>query len=225
MKRRDLSLSLASVLASACLSWPAAQAQTAPRAGPLGQKPEAGTDFLALSKPAPVEAAAGKIEVIEFFSYDCPHCNAFEPALVAWIKRAPKDVAIKRVPVPFVGAIFERRQRLYYTLEAMKLVDQLHDKVFHAIHVEQLRLDGDDALMDWIVKQGVDRAAFAAQYQSFSVSSKITRASRLADAYKISGVPSLGIAGRFYTDGTLANGMERGLLVADYLIGEVRKGR
>lgn len=220
MKRRDFSLSVGAALAAGTSSWPLAQAQTAV----TGRKPETGAEYLALAKPAPVDTAAGKIEVIEFFSYDCPHCNAFEPAFGAWLKRVPKDVVVKRAPVPFIGA-FERRQRLYYSLEAMGLVDKLHANVFHAIHVERQRLDSDDALMDWVAKQGVDRAKFAEQFNSFSVVSKVGRANQLANAYKVEGVPALGVAGRFYTDGTLTKSMERSLQVVDYLIGEVRKGR
>jgi protein dithiol oxidoreductase (disulfide-forming) len=113
MKRRDFSLSFGSALAAGALSWPVAQAQTTTPATAADTIPEAGADYLALPKPAPVDTAAGKIEVVEFFSYDCPHCNAFEPAFGAWIKRAPKDVVVKRAPVPFIGA-FERRQRLYF---------------------------------------------------------------------------------------------------------------
>jgi protein dithiol oxidoreductase (disulfide-forming) len=107
----------------------------------------------------------------------------------------------------------------------MGLVDKIHAKVFYAIHVERQRLDSDEALMDWVAKQGVDRAKLMEQFKSFSVASKISRANQLVSAYKVDGVPALGIAGRFYTDGTLAKSMERTLPVADYLIGEVRKGR
>jgi thiol:disulfide interchange protein DsbA len=224
MKRRDFSLRLSSALAAGTLVLPMAQAQTAaPSTGP-GKPPEAGTDFLPLAKPAPVDTPAGKIEVIEFFSYDCPHCNAFEPSFDAWITRAPKDVAVKRAPVPFMGAL-ERRQRLYYTLEAMGLVDKLHAKVFHAIHVEHLALDSDNALAEWAAKQGVDKVKFAEQFSSFTVASKVRRATQMTSEYKVEGVPAMGVAGRFYTDGTLAKGAERVLPVVDFLVGEVRKGR
>ena len=224
MKRRDFSLSFGSALATGALSWPAAQAQTTTPATVLGRKPEAGTDYLALAKPAPVDTAAGKIEVIEFFWYSCPHCNSFEPALDAWIKRAPKDVVVKRVPVAFRDD-FGPQQRLYFALEAMGLVDKLHTKVFYAIHVERQRLDRPEAIFDWVAKQGVDKAKFMDQFNSFSAAGKLKRAVQLQDAYKVEGVPALGIAGRFYTDGTLAKSMERALPVADYLIGEIRKGR
>ena len=224
MKRRDFSLSLSATLATGTLVLPTVQAQTTTPATVQGKPPEAGTDFLPLAKPAPVEAPAGKIEVIEFFWYSCPHCNAFEPALDAWVKRVPKDVVVKRVPVAF-RADFEPQQRLYFALEAMGLVDKLHAKVFYAIHVERQSLNQPEAIFNWVAKQSVDKAKFMDQFNSFSAASKLKRAIQLQDAYKVEGVPAMGVAGRFYTDGTLAKSMERVLQVVDFLIGEVRKGR
>jgi protein dithiol oxidoreductase (disulfide-forming) len=212
MKRRDFSLACGAALAGAAL----------PAAAQL--RFDAGKDYMPLDKPAPVEAPAGKIEVVEFFWYNCPHCNAFEPVLESWIKRQSRDVAVRRVPVAFSSA-FQPQQQLFYTLEAMGLVDKLHGKVFQAIHVERKRLEKADVIADWIASQGVDKTKFMEQFASFSVASKVTRASQLTAAYKVEGVPAMGVAGRFYTDGTLTRSMERSLQVVDYLIGEVRKGR
>ncbi len=128
MKRRDFSRACGAALAGASLP---ALAQ---------MRFDAGKDYLPLDKPAPIEAPAGKIEVVEFFWYNCPHCNAFEPALEAWIKRAPKDVAIRRIPVAFSSA-YQGQQQLYYTLEAMGLVDKLHAKVSQASVGEGKRLE------------------------------------------------------------------------------------
>ncbi len=187
-------------------------------------KPGAGADYLVLDKRAPVEAAAPKIEVVEFFWYSCPHCNAFEPALEAWIKRAPKDVAVRRVPVGFRDD-FVPQQRLFYTLEAMDLLDKLHAKVFAAVHVEKQPLNKGEAIADWMAKQGVDKEKFMTQFNSFSVATKTTRATQLQNTYRVEGVPALGVAGRFYTDGTLAKNMTRALEIVDHLVGEVRAGR
>ena len=180
-------------------------------------------DFLALDKRAPVENS-GKIEVVEFFWYKCPHCNAFEPALENWIKKLPKDVALRRVPVGFRDD-FAPLQRLYYSLEAMGQLDKVHAKVFTAIHAEKLSLDKGDQIADWVAKQGLDRAKFMEQYNSFTVSTKVTKATQLQNLYHVEGVPALGVAGRFYTDGTLSKNMDRALQVVDYLIGEVRTGK
>ncbi|WP_096696477.1 thiol:disulfide interchange protein DsbA/DsbL [Polaromonas sp. AER18D-145] len=217
MQRREFSIATASVAAAAslgALSTPALAQAPAPRAG---------TDFLVLDKPAPVEAPAGKVEVVEFFWYSCPHCNSFEPALDEWIKKAPKDVMVRRVPIAF-RPDFEPQQRLYYVLEAMNKVDELHKKVFYAIHVEKQMLNTPDLIAAWAEKQGLNKAKFLETYNSFSVATKARKATQLQDAYKIDGVPALGVAGRYFTSGSMAQTMARALLVTDYLIAQVRKG-
>ena len=215
MLRRDFSLALGALAASSA-GLTAAFAQ--------GRKPESGEDYLTLDKRVPVDTPVGKIEVLEFFWYSCPHCNAFEPALESWIKRAPSDVVVKRMPVAFRDD-FGPQQRLFFAIEAMGLMDKLHAKVFHAIHTERQRLNQPEAIADWVAKQGVDKARFMEQFNSFSVASKASRAVTLQNAYKVEGVPALGIAGRFYTDGTLAKTMTRALQIADFLIAEVRQSR
>lgn len=217
MKRRDFSLATASALATTISAGfsPAVLAQSA-------VKPGNGTDYITLEKRAPVEAPAGKIEVVEFFWYSCPHCNAFEPKLEAWIKNAPKDVVVRRAPVAFRDS-FVPQQRLFYVLEALGKIEELQRKVFYAIHVEKQTLDKEELIAAWMEKQGVDKAKFSELYNSFAVNNKTRRASQLQEAYKVSGVPSLGIAGRFYTDGETSKSMERALLIADYLIAEHRK--
>jgi len=217
MKRREFGLVAAgTALASSVVLVPQAQSQT--------KNLQAGTDYQVLDPRAPVEAPAGKIEVVEFFWYNCPHCNAFEPTLEAWIKKLPKDVVMRRIPVAFQDS-FVPQQRLYYALEAMGLVEKLHAKVFAAVHVEKLKLDKGEAIADWVVSQGVDKAKFLDQYNSFSAATKATRGTQLQNAYKVEGVPALGVAGRFYTDGTMAKNMERALQVADALLADVRAKR
>ncbi|MGH8805240.1 MAG: thiol:disulfide interchange protein DsbA/DsbL, partial [Polaromonas sp.] len=158
---------------------------------------------------------------VEFFWYSCPHCNAFEPQLEAWIKKAPKDVTVRRVPVAF-RPDFEPQQRLYYVLEGMGKVAELHNKVFYAIHVEKQALNTADLVAAWAEKQGLNRSKFVEMYNSFSVSTKVRKATQLQDHYKVDGVPALGIAGRYFTSGSLAQTMERALQVTDYLIGQSR---
>ena len=217
MQRRNFSISAASVAAAATLG-PLA---TATRA--QGKPPQEGTDFLVLDKRAPVDAPAGKVEVVEFFWYSCPHCYRFEPALEEWIKKAPKDVVVRRTPISF-RPDFEPQQRLFYVLEAMNKVEALHKKVFNAIHVEKLPLNTAELIADWAEKQGLNKAKFVESYNSFSIATKVRKATQLQDAYKIDGVPAIGVAGRFFTSGAIAQTMERALLVTDYLIAQARKG-
>jgi thiol:disulfide interchange protein DsbA len=216
MKRREFSKAGLAVSTLGLATLPQAQAQ--------GRPLQAGTDYLVLDKPAGVEAPAGKIEVVEFFWYACPHCNQFEPRLEEWVKRLPKDVAFRRAPVAFRND-FVPLQKLYYTLEALNLVETLHRKAFYAIHVEKQQLNRDETVLAWLVKQGVDKAKLDETYNSFAVSTKVRKATQLQDAYKLAGVPALGIHGRFYTDGTLAQSMDRALVVTDHLLAEQRKAK
>jgi thiol:disulfide interchange protein DsbA len=216
MKRRDFSLVCGAVVAGAGFTQSTALAQ--------GKAPEAGVDYLVLDKRAIVEAPAGKIEVVEFFWYNCPHCHAFEATFDAWSKKVAKDVAVRRVPVAFRDD-FAPQQRLYYALEAMGLVDKLHAKVLAAVHVEKKDLTKGDAIADWVAKQGVDKAKFLEQYNSFSVATKASRATQLQNAYKIDGVPALGVAGRYWTDGVMGKSMERALQVVDHLVAGIRNGK
>ena len=216
MKRRDFSLVCGAIVAGAGFTQSTALAQ--------GKAPEAGVDYLVLDKRVMVEAPAGKIEVVEFFWYNCPHCHAFEAAFDAWSKKAQKDVAVRRVPVAFRDD-FAPQQRLYYALEAMGLVDKLHAKVFAAIHVEKKELTKGEAIADWVAKQGVDKAKFLEQYNSFSVATKASRATQLQNTYQITGVPALGVAGRYWTDGVMAKSLERALQVVDHLVAGVRNGK
>ena len=189
-----------------------------------GKPPQEGTDFLVLDKLAPTEAGAGKIEVVEFFWYSCPHCNRFEPQLQEWVKKMPKDVVLRRAPVAF-RPDFEPQQRLYFVLEALGKVEELHSKVFNAIHVERQLLNTAELVAAWAEKQGINKAKFTEAYNSFPVATKSRKTTLLQDSYKVDGVPSLGVAGKYYTSGTVAQTMERALVVTDYLIGLARKGK
>ena len=189
-----------------------------------GKPPAEGSEYLILDKPAPTEAAPGKIEVVEFFWYSCPHCYRFEPQLEEWVKKVPKDVAVRRVPVSF-RPDFEPQQRLYYVLEALGKVEALHKKVFNAIHVEKQALNTPELVAAWAEKQGINKTQFMASYNSFPVNMKSRKATQLQDAFKVDGVPALGVAGRYYTSGTLAGTMENALTVADHVIGLARKAK
>ena len=183
-----------------------------------------GTDYYKLSQAVPTETAKGRIEVLEFVWYNCPHCNAVEPTLSAWGKKLPKDVELKRVPVRF-RAEFEPQQRAYYVLEALGKVEELQGKMFAAIHTERQTLTTLEPLLAWAEKNGIPKKQFTDLYNSFSVIGKARRAAQLQEQFKVEGVPALGVAGRFYVDGSLAGSRERALQIVDFLLGEVRKGR
>ena len=219
MKRREFSLAtLGTAAAVGAIGF----------SGPsLAQGPAkfvAGKDYIKLGRAVPTETETGKIEVIEFFWYSCGHCNSFEPAFAQWVKNVPKDVVVRRMPVAFRDD-FAPQQRLYFALEAMGLLEKLHSKVFQAIHGERLPLNTDASILTWIEKQGVDKTKFADTAKSFGVASKLKRAVQLQNDFKIEGVPSLGVAGKYYIDGTSAGSMDRALQVTDSLLAQVRQGR
>ena len=213
MKRRFFSSAL--LATTAWLSALPAKAQWAFKAG---------KDYVVLDRPVPTDAGPGKVELLEFFWYSCPHCNKFEPTFAQWVKDAPKDVLVRRVPTASRDDCAPQ-QRLFYTLEAMNLLDSLHGKVFHAVHEERLPLNTEATILAWVEKQGVDKAKFSDIFKSFAVTSKIKKAVQLQNEFRIEGVPSLGIAGRFYIDGGLAGSMERALKVAESLIAQARAGK
>ena len=216
MQRRKFSITAAGLATTATLATCAAFAQ--------GKPPQEGADFLVLDRPAPTDAGAGKIEVVEFFWYSCVHCSRFEPLLQEWAKNMPKDVVLRRAPVAF-RPDFEPQQRLYFVLEAMDKVEELHSKVFNAIHLERQPLNTADLVTAWAEKQGINRAKFTEAYNSFPVATKTRKATLLQESYKVDGVPALGVAGKYYTSGSVAQTMERALVVTDYLIGMARKTR
>jgi len=214
MKRREFSLQ---VIAAGAVTL------ALPGVASAEGEPVEGKHFVRLTQPVPTSAGLGKIEVIEFFWYGCPHCNAFEPALEAWVRQLPPDVTFQRVPVAFTAEPFVAHQRIFYALDALGLVGAMHRKVFYAIHNERLRLDKPAEIAAFMTKNGVDAAKFMEAYDAFGIQAKLRQANRLVDGYKIDGVPAIGIQGRFYTSGTLAGSNERALVVTDQLVQRLRK--
>jgi protein dithiol oxidoreductase (disulfide-forming) len=212
MDRRRFAIRLAAVAAATSLPL-AASAQGAPVEG---------RDYARLAQPLPMPAT-GKVEVVEFFGYWCPHCNSFEPTLDAWSRKLPADVVFRRVPVAF-SAPQEPYAKIYFALEAMGLLEQMHRKVFAAIHVQRQHLEKDSEIVAFMTANGVDGAKFSDTYKSFTVASKFKQARQLAEAYRIDGVPTLGIHGRFFTSPSLAGGAEQALRVTDQLIQRARQG-
>ncbi len=159
--------------------------------------PQNGVDYRTLEKPQNIDAGK-KIEVTEFFWYSCPHCFAFEPHLAEWVKKHSDTVVFKRVPVNFRES-FIPQQKLYYALEAMGKSEEMQSKVFHAIHVDHQNLDTDAAILEFVVKHGIDKQKFAEAYNAFGTQAKVRRALSLQEAYKIDGVPTIAVDGKYET--------------------------
>ena len=216
MNRRDFSAQAFVVgLGAACLSIPGFAAAQ-------GAVPVEGTQFNRIEPPVPPQVA-GKLEVLEFFSYACPHCAAFEPALEAWSKKLPADVMFQRVPVPFL-ANAENFQRTYYALQTLGQIESVQRKVFTAVHVERTRLDKPAEIAALMAKHGIDATKFLDVFNSFSVANSVSKAKKLSVAYRIESVPALAVQGRYLTSPSQAGGTDGTLAVADYLLQRARKG-
>ncbi len=208
--RRRILISAGAAVAGAAV-LPAARAQSAPVEG---------RDYRLVTPQQPTEAPAGKIEVIEFFWYGCPHCNALEPLLKQWLSKLPSDVYFKRVHVPFGD---RRHQQLYYTLESMGVAEKVDDVVFRAIHVDGNRMDTPEKMIDVLSKHGVDKDKFLETWKSFAVRTKMSRGAQLTQAYGVDGVPAMAVAGKYYTAPSLVGSNAGALRVIDWLVQKERQ--
>mgnify|MGYP000948609774 CR=1 FL=1 len=186
-------------------------------AGPLAAQ-TAGREFVLLNPAQPTDDPT-KIEVIEFFSYGCPHCADFNPLLNQWAAKLPADVVLRKVPVTFGRAAWSNIGKLYYALELTGDLKRLESDVFKAIHKERTNLFDEKSILSWVAARGVDRQKFADAFGSFGVQSKLRRGDQLAAAYKIEGVPALGVDGKFLIG---SMGFDQQLAVADKLIARAR---
>ena len=189
--------------------------------------PQAGAQYVVLPTAQPTDTGK-KVEVIEFFAYYCPHCYAFEPALESWVKQQGDNIVFKRVHVPRDASVLPQ-QRLFYTLDAMGLLNRYHQKVFDAMHQQHLRLSSDEQVFDWVAQNGIDRAKFIDTYRSFGIQAKLRRAAAMMDAYGVDRWPLVVIDGRFITspshagagapEGTTeAQQQQQALQVMDFLV-------
>ena len=154
-----------------------------------------GQDFRVIRPP--LMADRERIEVVEFFWYGCPHCFDFEPVLADWVKKLPADVVVRRSPAIFPNNRWTPGARIYYTLEAMNLLDKFHSEVFNAIHKERLRLEDEKVLFEWVAKKGIDTRQFTETWSSFGVQSQLQQARRTTLAAGVTGVPSVMVHGRY----------------------------
>jgi thiol:disulfide interchange protein DsbA len=182
--------------------------------------PVAGTDYTVQQSAQPVEAQ-GKIEVIEFMWYGCPHCNEFDPYLEAWVKKQGPDVVFKRVPVAFRDD-FIPHSKMYHALDALGLADKLTPAVFNEIHEKKNYLLTPEAQATFLATQGVDKKKYLDAYNSFSTQSNLQRDTKLMQAYKIDGVPTIAIQGKYETGPATTNSLPGTIQVMDFLVGQVR---
>jgi thiol:disulfide interchange protein DsbA len=168
--------------------------------------PTEGVEYLRV--PAQPTDSGKKVEVMEFFWYNCPHCYAFEPHLADWAKKHTDKIVLKRVPVGFRES-FAPQQKLYYALEAMNRLD-LHRVVFDAIHRDRMKLNTDAEIMAFMAKQDIDQKKFSETFSSFTVQSKVARVRQLQETFRIDGVPTVVIDGQYMTSPSIVGQSMRG---------------
>ena len=185
------------------------------------QGPAKGAPFLELNPPQPT-GSTGKVEVIEFFWYGCPHCYALEPVLEPWTKKLPKEVVFKRVPAVF-NEQWGVAARVFYSLEAINELERVHRALFDAVHKDNLRITDESAVAGWLGKHGVDAEKFKAAYRSFTVETKLKQAMQMTRAYRFDGVPALAVQGRYVMTASSIPDRQDLLKAVDRVIGEAIK--
>ncbi len=179
----------------------------------------AGHDYVVLGTPQRQEST-GKIEVLEFFSWGCPHCYEFYPKLARWLSTLPTDASFKRVPVGLGHPEWEALAKAYYALQSTGDVDRLDSQIFEDIHKNHVWLYDEQSITAWAGKHGVNVAKFAEAFRSFGVNTTAGQAEQRAVDYQLSGVPTLAIAGKY----TVSGGHVAMLSTADQLIAMERAG-
>lgn len=188
-----------------------------------------GQHYTTFNPPRPTESR-DKIEVTEFFWYGCAHCFNFEPILGKWLKKLPPDVTFRRVPAVFPGknggpGNWAPGAKLFYTLEAMGLLEKLHGEVFDAMHIDRLNLQDEKVLFDWMARKGVDRQKFTDTWNAFAIQGKVQRAQQLTLQYNLTGVPATVVEGKYMPASGSAGSHDEITTILDALIEKVRKER
>jgi thiol:disulfide interchange protein DsbA len=177
---------------------------------------EEGKEYQLLSSPQPT-STGDRIEVVELFWYGCPHCYELEPDMQAWLERKPEYVELVRMPA-IVGPRWELLAQAYYTAELLGIIDTIHPALFKALHEKNMKINDEAALQAFFVDQGVSAEDFRNTFNSFAVSVKMNNARQMTRRYKISGVPTIIVNGKYSTGAKQAGGNKGVFEVVDYLV-------
>ncbi|EXJ15058.1 thiol:disulfide interchange protein DsbA/DsbL [Imhoffiella purpurea] len=180
-----------------------------------------GEDWRAINPPYPSDIP-GKIEVLEFFSYGCPHCSHLNPLLTPWAEELPEDVAFRQVPVSFGRAAWKNLSQLFFALKDLGRLDDLHQAVFDAMQKQRIKLYREDTMIAWLKEQDVDTDEFMDVFNSFDVQTQVGRSDYLVDRFKIDAVPTLTVGGKYAVLGRNAKSLKELLTIADGLIAKTR---
>ena len=173
--------------------------------------PKQGAEYKLLGTPQPTQASGKQVEVIEFFMYHCPACNAIEPELSAWVKKRGDSIVFRRIHMPH-GPEGDPESRLFLALDSMKKENALHEKVMGAWHIERRRLKSDADNLEWAVQNGIDKDTFLAHYNSFSMNSRLKGLARTMENYNVASTPTIIVDGRFVTSPGMVYEANKGLV-------------
>ena len=180
--------------------------------------------FTELKPAQPVSVEGNKVEVIEFFWYGCPHCYNLEPVLETWLKKLPPDVQFRRVPAVF-NPRWEHDAEIFYTFDAMGVLDKVHKPFFDAIHQNGLRTDNPEAMAQWLQRNGIDPKKFNETMKSFTVKSRTGRAKQMSIAYNIDGTPAMAVQGKYTVSAEQGGSREGMLQTVSYIVDQIKKGK
>jgi len=192
-------------------------------AGTASSQIQLGREFQRIEPQRPV-AEGGRIEVIDLFYYVAPVCYETQPFLSRWLGTTPEYVAIRRVPALSTEA-WEPFAKLFYTLETLGQVGRLHWPVYDHFHFENVKLNDEKIMVDWVARNGIERQKFVETYGSSGVAAKVAQARELLKAYDVRGVPTFIVDGKFLTSARLAGGTEQVVQVVDHLVKLAREER
>ncbi len=177
-----------------------------------------GVDYKRIS-PAVKTSSPDKVVITEMFWYGCPHCFRFEPYIEKWASNLPDTVVFEQIP-SVLNPRWADHARTFYSLKLMGKQDQLHSKIFDAIHVRRQRIDQLDAIADFVAEQGIDKVKFRETFHSFPVDALLRKNLQKESKYGHSGVPAVIINGKYLTSGTMAGSNERLIQVINFLVAE-----
>jgi len=179
-----------------------------------------GVDYQRID-PAVKTSDPGKIVVTEVFWYGCPHCFRFEPYVEKWAGTLPESVVFEQMPSA-INPRWTEHARAFYAMKLMGVQEQLHGKLFNAIHLKRQRLNNLDSIAKFVAEQGFDEQLFRQHYASFAVDSQIRKNNKIEQRYGHRGVPAVIVNGKYLTGAAMAGSNERLIKIINFLVaGEI----
>jgi protein dithiol oxidoreductase (disulfide-forming) len=178
---------------------PSLRVGQAPSGPPTSGRFKEGTHYQKIVPVQPTTAPPGNVEVAEVFWYGCAHCFSLDPALESWRAKAPNYVSFVRIPAMWNDTT-RMHARLFYTIELLGKLDDLHSPIFREIHVNGNPLNTVEKITAFLKQHGVNAEEFQKSFSSFAVESKLQRADFLNRRYRVQSVPLMLVNGKYSTD-------------------------